>query len=101
VFGTDNDIEHSKNIYVPSVRLVKLMITSDDYIYFFRVPDYKLRQAAIPDLVHEIPFEPDRIGVSNLEVDPICSPWFIHQDSSMGNMHIWAKKDFVKWLSAR
>ncbi|NNC88154.1 MAG: hypothetical protein HKN82_06800 [Akkermansiaceae bacterium] len=101
VLGTDDDVGHSKDLYVPSGRLVKLLITSDDYIYFFRVPDYRLREAAIPDLVHEISFEPEKIGVSELEVDPMCSARFIHQDGSMGRMHTLGETDFVGWLRKR
>ncbi|MFK7911414.1 MAG: hypothetical protein AB8F34_12560, partial [Akkermansiaceae bacterium] len=83
-FGTEDDFTISQDIYVPLDHPVKLSITSEDYIYFFRVPDYKLRQAAIPDLNYEIKYTPNQIGLSKLEVDPMCSAWSIHKDGSMG-----------------
>jgi len=101
ILGTSDDITVSKDLVVPVGYSVRLLITSEDYIYFFRVPDFDLRESAIPDLVHEIAFIPDRIGVSELEVDPMCSAWAIHKDGSMGDMHTLSEKDFKDWLAKR
>lgn len=97
VLGTDDDIAVSKDIYVPVGYSVKLLVTSDDYIYFFRVPDFGLRESAIPELTHEINFVPGHTGVSKLEVDPMCSAWAFHKDGSMGNMHILSENKFKDW----
>jgi heme/copper-type cytochrome/quinol oxidase subunit 2 len=96
-FGTDDDFSVSKDLYVPLGCAVKLLVTSEDYIYFFRVPDFGLRESAIPDLIHEINFAPNHTGVSELEVDPMCSAWDMHKDGSMGNMHILSEDDFKNW----
>ena len=97
LLGTDDDFSVSKDLYVPVGYTMKLLITSDDYIYFFRVPDFDLREVAIPDLTHEIQFFPDHGGVSKLEVDPMCSAWTLHKDGSMGNIHILSENEFKNW----
>lgn len=97
VLGTDDDFAISKDLYVPMGYTVKLLVTSEDYIYFFRVPDFDLRESAIPDLTHETKFVPDHTGLSKLEVDPMCSAWAIHKDGSMGNMHILGENKFKNW----
>lgn len=97
VFDTDDDIAVSKDLYVPVGHSVKLLITSSDYIYFFRVPDFALRECAIPDLMHEINFVPDHSGVSKLEVDPMCSAWDMHKEGSMGEMYILGQDEYKNW----
>ena len=97
ILGTADDITISNDFYVPAGHSVKLLVTSNDYIYFFRVPDYGLRESAIPDLIHEINFVPNRIGVSELEVDPMCAAWDIRKKGSMGNMHVLSENEFKNW----
>lgn len=98
VLGTSDDVEVSKDLFVPAGHSVRLLVTSEDYIYFFRVSEFGLREVAIPDLIHEITFVSSSVGVSELEVDPMCSAWEIHKDGSMGNMNILSEKDFKSWL---
>jgi heme/copper-type cytochrome/quinol oxidase subunit 2 len=101
IFGTDDDIAVSRDLYVPVGHSVKLLVTSADYIYFFRVPDFSLRESAIPELTHEINFIPDHTGVSKLEVDPMCSAWSIHKDGSMGEMYTLSENEFKNWLEKK
>lgn len=101
ILGTGDDIKVSKDIFVPEGRNVRLIVTSEDYIYFFKAPAYDLREVAIPEMIHEIKFVPSSRGASELEVDPMCSAWAIHKEGSMGNMHTLTEVEFKDWLKTQ
>ena len=101
ILGTGDDIEVSQDIFVPEGGNVRLLVTSEDYIYFFRAPAYDLREVAIPEMIHEIKFVPSSVGQSELVVDPMCSAWAIHKDGSMGNMFTLTEVEFKDWLKTQ
>lgn len=72
--------------------------STEDYIYFFKAPIYDLREVAIPEMVHKMKVVPSTIGVSELEVDPMCSAWAIHKNGSMGYMYTLTEVEFKNWL---
>ena len=85
-FDTHDDIDSANDLLVPKGYRVRLDVTSEDYLYAFRAPDFDLREVAVPGMSFSIEFRPDRSGRFELEVDPMCGFDFLHANRAMGHV---------------
>lgn len=85
-FDTHDDVDSANDLMVPKGYRVRLDVTSEDYLYAFRAPDFDLREVAVPGMNFSIDFRPDRSGRFELEVDPMCGFDFLHANRPMGHV---------------
>jgi cytochrome c oxidase subunit 2 len=74
---------------------VRILITSDDVIHQFWVPEIRLKQAAVPGLVQNLNFTPLVAGTYTIACSEFCGP-----DHSLmtGKLVIEPVAAFNKWL---
>ena len=97
-FGTDDDLVSTGDLHLPRGRTVDLKLTSTDYIYTLKLPELELEEIAVPELVHTLRVDADRVGSYQLLSDPICAIRFSH-DEEMGRMQIEETRVFQDWLA--
>jgi len=99
VLGNDDDLYSQQDLFLPSNAEINLDIISEDYLYSFALPDYGLKQIAVPGLIYKLHFKTDAPMITPLLGDQFCG--FSH-DSLKGKVHIinqnnefysWAKKN--------
>lgn len=97
-FGTVDDLVSSRVLHLPRGRRVDLKLTSTDYIYTWTLPELELEEIAVPELVHTLRIEAERVGSYRLLADPMCAIRFSH-DEDMGRMQIDELSVFEDWLA--
>ena len=97
-FGTDDDLVSTRALHPPRGRTVDLKLTSTDYIYTLTLPELELEEIAVPELVHTLRIDADRVGSYRLLSDPMCAVRFSH-DKEMGRMRIEETAAFQGWLA--
>ena len=97
-FGTVDDLVSSRVLHLPRGRRVDLKLTSTDYIYTWTLPELELEEIAVPELVHTLRVEAERVGSYRLLADPMCAIRFSH-DEDMGRMQIDELSVFEDWLA--
>ena len=86
------------DLHLPRGRTVDLKLTSTDYIYTLKLPELELEEIAVPELVHTLRVDADRVGSYQLLSDPMCAIRFSH-DEEMGRMQIEEARVFQDWLA--
>ena len=82
-------------LYLPQGRDVRLLITSRDVIHSFFVPDFRLKQDAVPGRYLTLAFRPTGAGRHDVFCAEFCGP---------GHSRMWAEvvvlppADFQRWL---
>lgn len=75
---------------------VRLVMTSQDVIHGFFVPDFRLKQDVVPGRYVTLWFDPDRAGTYRLYCSQFCGT----DHAAMGGMvTVMAPGDFAKWLT--
>jgi cytochrome c oxidase subunit 2 len=83
-------------LFVPAGRSVKLLLTSRDVIHSFYVPDFRVKQDAVPGRYTSLWFEASRPGAHRIFCAELCGT---------GHSRMWGKvialapADFDRWLA--
>lgn len=96
-FGTGDDVHANQFLVIPKDKTIRLTLTSHDYIYMFRPSGIDAREVAVPELEMNLSFQVGQSGKYKLEIDPLCSFNFFHDNDYMGWMIVKENKDFVSW----
>lgn len=88
----------SRELYLPVDRQVLLRLTSRDVIHSFWVPEFRIKQDALPgdNLVKEMRITPNRIGSYTVMCAEMCGG--AHADM-VAPVHVVNQADFEKWSS--
>lgn len=62
----------SPDLVLPVNRPIRFVITSSDVIHSFWVPEFRMKQDAVPGAVHELHLTPTRIGNYRVRCAEIC-----------------------------
>lgn len=98
-FQTPDDICSAEELHLPMETDITLLITSEDFLYTWLVPQLKLRKIAVPELTHPLEFRTAAPATYELPVDPMCGRRLFH-DGPMGKMVIQSRSEFTAWLTA-
>ncbi len=83
-------------LYVPQGRDVRLLLTSRDVIHSFFVPDFRMKQDAVPGRYFSMSFRVDEAGTHDAFCTEFCGT---------GHSRMWAQvvvlspADFERWVS--
>ncbi len=90
---TADDVFAERTLYLPPNVDVELLVNSDDYVYTLSLPDYGVKEIAVPDLTHTLRFHTTTSAEIDVRVDPLCGFRFYH-DEIMGRIVIKDRDDF-------
>lgn len=94
-FHYDNGAVSVNELNVPVNRPVKLIMSSDDVIHSFFVPDFRVKKDVLPNRYSSVWFEATETGESII----FCTEYCGTQHSSMdGVVNILSQEEFETWL---
>lgn len=83
-------------LVLPVDRPVKLQLRSMDVIHIYFVPQFRVKQAAMPGMVNELWFEPSELG----EYDAVCTEYCgITHHGMVGDVRVVEPEEFEEWLA--
>lgn len=97
LFEYEKGVRNS-TLRVPLGKPVKLLIRSEDVIHSFFIPEFRIKQDAVPGMQSYLWFQATKVGT----FDVLCA-----QYCGMGHAHMRAKlivlpeEEFTKWYQAR
>jgi cytochrome c oxidase subunit 2 len=84
-------------LYVPAGRPVKLVLSSRDVIHSFYVPDFRVKQDAVPGRFTTMWFQADKPGRHEILCTEYCG---ISHSTMRGEVVVLTPEDYEKWLGA-
>ena len=85
-------------LHVPVGEAIRLVMTSQDVIHSFSVPDFRIKSDILPGRYVEIWFEPTQIGTFRLYCTQFCGT---AHSAMTGSIVAMSKPDFAAWLRSR
>lgn len=95
-FNTSDDVRVENELHLPVERDIEFLITSDDYVYTFAIPELDLRQIAIPELTYHLTFRIMEERSLDITADPLCGVRLFH-DEHMGKIVVERASTFDSW----
>lgn len=84
-------------LHLPLGRPVRMIMTSQDVIHSFFVPDFRVKQDVVPGRYTSITFTPSRIGEYHL----FCAEFCGTEHATMGGtIYVMPPAQFAQWLDA-
>ena len=90
-----DDIVLLNDIHLPVNRPARIRLRSKDVIHSFFVPDFRVKQDAVPGMTIDIWFVPTQTGIFELACNQICG--FGHY-TMRGLVTVVSVEDFENWL---
>lgn len=95
-FQYENGARSTGDLHVPAGRPIKLVMSSNDVIHSFFVPDYRLKKDVVPGRYTEMWFNAPEPGESIIFCTEYCGTG--HSDM-MGNVIVHEEEEFENWLA--
>ena len=87
-----------KNLVVPVNTPIKMILTSEDYIHSFYIPDFRTKMDIIPNRYTVTWFEANKVG----EYDLFCAEYCGTGHSNMlGRVKVLSQSDYENWLTKK
>lgn len=96
-FSYENGARSTGELHVPAGRPVKLIMSSQDVIHSFFVPDYRIKQDVVPGRYTEVWFRVPEPGESIIFCTEYCGTG--HSDMS-GKVVVHEQEEFETWLAS-
>jgi cytochrome c oxidase subunit 2 len=93
-FETDDDKMIENELHVPVNEVVRVRLTSKDVIHSFFVPQFRLKQDAVPGRTIEVWFKATQPGVYELPCAELCG--FGHS-GMLGHVTVQSAEDYKAW----
>jgi cytochrome c oxidase subunit II len=93
-----NGAREIDTLHVPVNVPIRLVMTSQDVIHSFAVPDFRIKQDILPGRYVEAWFEATKTGVFRLYCTQYCGTG---HSSMTGSIIVMSQPDFATWLAAR
>ena len=93
-----DDILVGNEIHMPVNKKILIKLTSKDVIHDFFVPEFRIKQDAMPGMEIPVWVEPNRIGHYELACAQLCG--FGHS-LMRGDVYVESQEDYDKWLASR
>lgn len=82
-------------LHVPVGRTVKLLMTSQDVIHSFFLPEFRIKQDVVPGRYTTEWFQPDKLGTYHLFCSEFCGTSHSHM---VGRVVVMSVADYQNWL---
>ncbi len=93
-----NGIREINMLHVPVGEPIRLVMTSQDVIHSFAVPDFRIKQDILPGREIEAWFEATKTGTFRLYCTQFCGT---AHSAMTGSIVVMSKPDFSAWLTSR
>ena len=90
-----NGLREINTLHVPVGEPVRLVMTSQDVIHSFAVPDFRIKQDILPGRYVEVWFQATKIGAFRLYCTQFCGT---AHSAMIGSIVVMSKPDFAAWL---
>lgn len=88
----------SPNLYLPRGRPVRFKLTSTDVIHSFWVPEFRIKQDAVPGMWTTLRVTPSELGVFRIRCAEICG--YAHS-AMYADVVVVEPSDFEAWLAGQ
>lgn len=96
--GTDDDFRVRNQLHLVVDRPVKLLLTAEDVIHSFFVPEFRIKQDAVPGMPIDVWFQPTQTGQFELACAELCG----HGHYSMGaSVYVHTQPEYDAWAAER
>ena len=95
-FDTADDVVTSNEMRLPVGKPTKIRLRSEDVIHSFFLPNFRLKQDAVPGLTVEVWVEPTRTGTYEIACAELCG--FGHT-TMKGTLFVLEPGEYAAWLS--
>jgi cytochrome c oxidase subunit 2 len=85
-------------LHVPTGRAIKMLLTSEDVIHSFFVPDFRVHMDVLPERYTSVWFEPTTPGEYRLFCSQYCGT---NHAGMIGTVHVMNPADYQQWLNSR
>ncbi len=96
--GTADDFTVRNQLHVPVNRPVRVNLRAEDVIHSFFLPDFRLKQDAIPGKEIPVWFEATRTGEFTLGCAELCG---LGHYRMKGTVYLHTEADFQSWAASR
>jgi cytochrome c oxidase subunit 2 len=93
-FDTDDDVTMDNDFHVPVHKVVRVQLRSRDVIHSFFVPQFRLKQDAVPGREIPVWFEATKAGTYEVPCAELCG--FGHS-GMLGHVSVDAPADYAAW----
>lgn len=95
--GTDDDFVKRNQIHVPVGRAIRIDLTSEDVIHSFFLPEFRVKQDAVPGMVIPVWFQATEVGEYPLACAELCG---IGHYRMRASLTVHEPDDFDAWLAS-
>ena len=93
-----DDVVVGNELHMPLGKKVLIKLTSKDVIHDFFVPEFRIKQDAMPGMEIPVWIEPNRVGKYELACAQLCG--FGHS-LMRADVYVDTPEDYAKWLASR
>ena len=97
-FGTNDDLQLDNDLHVPVGKPVRVILTSKDVIHSFFLPNFRLKQDAMPGREIAVWFQATKTGQFEIPCAELCG--FGHSGMK-GLVYVHTPEDYQKWIKER
>jgi len=94
-FNYDHGKSTIGDLYVPANQRVKLILTSDDVLHAFFVPDFRIKNDVVPGLYTSVWFEAKGPGEHIIYCSEYCG---LSHSKMLGKVKALSREDWNKWI---
>ena len=95
--GTDDDVTQRNQLHIPVGRPVVVTLRSEDVIHSFFLPEFRVKQDAVPGMETPVWFQATRTGEFTLACAELCGTGHTRMG---GRVIVHSTEDFDAWLLA-
>lgn len=97
IFRTTDDYQIDNNVHVPVNKVIHIILSSQDVIHSFFVPNLRLKQDAIPGREITVWFEATKTGKYEIPCAELCG--FGHS-GMLGYLFVQTQEDYDEWKNS-
>jgi cytochrome c oxidase subunit 2 len=97
-FDTPDDITTINQLYLAVNEPVQIKLLSQDVIHSFFVPEFRIKQDAVPGMPTAVWIVPTKLGDFNIACAELCGAQHYRM---MGYVHIVTKDSLASWLKSQ
>jgi cytochrome c oxidase subunit II len=95
-FNTQDDIVTLNDIRVPVGRPIYLQIASTDVIHSFYLPNFRVKQDAVPGMINRLWFHPKETGTFEVGCAQHCG---VNHYKMRAELTVLSTEDYARWAS--
>ena len=95
-FGTDDDVVTVNDLHIPVDQPVHVALKSKDVIHSFFIPNFRIKQDAVPGMVTYLGFEATKTGKYDIACAEHCG---LGHYRMRGVMSVESNGDFTSWIA--